>query len=358
VEHVLFVLNTVLLGLILVSLWAVLYHLVKQQGRLVLRTDMLENRLGFVNKAEMPNMHQGLAMGLAFPSVHLSDLAGKMIKLEDFHGKQVLLVHWAPNCGYCIRIAPELAALQIDLAKRNVQLVFASHGDAELNRKLAEEHGLKCPILRQDGDANSIEAFEHLGTPVAYLLNEEGRVAAPLAVGADRVIALVRKAVGVSSKGRRLPGERPLAESRIEREGLKAGTHAPSFRLPDIYGRTVSLEDYKGGRVLLIFSDPRCGPCEQLASHLSRPHRQRIGENVAVIMVGRGDPEENRRKAQEYGFDFPIVLQQKWEISKQYGIFATPVAFLIDEHGVIARKVAKGPDEIFGLIEGEELARR
>ena len=66
-------------------------------------------------------------------------------------------------------------------------------------------------------------------------------------------------------------------------------------------------------------------------------------------MVGRGEPEENRRKAEAFGVEFPVVLQPGWRLSKQYGIFATPVAFLIDEEGVIERDVARGPTEILEL---------
>jgi hypothetical protein len=68
-------------------------------------------------------------------------------------------------------------------------------------------------------------------------------------------------------------------------------------------------------------------------------------------MVGRGDVEENRLKAEQNGFEFPVLLQRKWELSKRYGIFATPVAFLIGEDGVIARDVAEGGDEILKLAK-------
>jgi peroxiredoxin len=66
-------------------------------------------------------------------------------------------------------------------------------------------------------------------------------------------------------------------------------------------------------------------------------------------MVSRGELEENRRKADEHDLRFPVVIQPRWKVSKQYGIFATPVAFLIDEEGVISRKVARGVDEILAL---------
>jgi len=68
-------------------------------------------------------------------------------------------------------------------------------------------------------------------------------------------------------------------------------------------------------------------------------------------MVGRGSAEENRRKAKESEIAFPIVLQDKWKLSKQYGIFATPVAFLIGEDGIILKDVAAGVDAITALAQ-------
>ena len=44
-----------------------------------------------------------------------------------------------------------------------------------------------------------------------------------------------------------------------------------------------------------------------------------------------------------------MLLQRRWEVSKEYGIFATPVGYLIDEEGVIAKDVAVGSDAILRL---------
>src|SRR6266481_8699071 len=65
-------------------------------------------------------------------------------------------------------------------------------------------------------------------------------------------------------------GNRSLARSRIKRDGLKAGTSAPSFRLPRLDGGELALEELRGKRVLLVFSDPHCGPCQVLALELER----------------------------------------------------------------------------------------
>ena len=141
---------------------------------------------------------------------------------------------------------------------------------------------------------------------------------------------------------------RPLTESRIERNGIKAGTIAPDFTLPDITGRTISLGKYYGHRVLLVFSDPRCGPCTQLAPHLVHCHR-RWKNRLAIVMVARGELAENQRKAEQFGFEFPVVMQERWKLSRQYGIFKTPAAFLISEEGRTLRPVAVGFDEIASL---------
>jgi peroxiredoxin len=67
-------------------------------------------------------------------------------------------------------------------------------------------------------------------------------------------------------------------------------------------------------------------------------------------MISKGEPKENRAKVKEHGLTFPVVLQQQWEISRRYAMFATPIAYLIDERGVIVNDVAVGVEAIFELI--------
>lgn len=334
-----------ILLLILLSVWFGFYQLFKQQGRILLRLDALEK----AGAGAQPVEPQGLGIGTEFPLFSFPDAAGNPVALEQFRGKRVLLVHWNPECGFCDLIAPDLARLQPELERRGVQLLLLAHGDAAVNRKLLEAHRLVCPLLLY-GDAKLPEPLVNLGTPSAYLLDREGRVEKPLAVGSEDVPALAQEIAQESSAKARLPGERPLAESRIERNGLKAGTRAPQFTLQTIYGRMVSLDEYLGRRVLLIFSDPHCGPCDEAARELARFHREH-GDDLSLLMIGRGELEENRKKAEQHGIDFPVVVQEKWRVSKDYGIFATPVAFLVDEEGVIVKDVAIGPEAILALAQ-------
>jgi peroxiredoxin len=164
-------------------------------------------------------------------------------------------------------------------------------------------------------------------------------------------------------------GNRSVARSKIKRDGLKAGTSAPDFRLPCLDGTERSLQDFHGQRVLLVFSDPHCGPCQTLAPHLEKFYRAAIwmnptpqpsprptgrGSATSVVMISRGEPKENRAKVKEHGLTFPVLLQQRWEVSRLYAMFATPMAYLIDEQCVILNDVAVGVEPIIKLMAEAE----
>jgi len=338
-------------ALVAITLGLVLFQVLKQQGRILHRLDELEL------KAAGASAPAELEIGTLVQDFQAPDLSGRNVSLSDFRDRRVLLIYWNPQCGFCDMLAAELAPLQTALKKNNTEVVLVTYGDVESNRKLAVEHGLDSTILLiESSPAKEFivnELFRHRGTPSAYLLDEQKRVIQALAVGMDDILRVAREAcdrhpaLGAVSKG----GHRPplQRESRIVRDGLKAGTPAPAFRLPDIHGGTVSLDQFRGRKLLLVFSDPQCGPCDQLAPELARLHRKHAGNGLDFVMVGRGDPEQNKKKAVQHRIEFPVLLQEKWKLSRQYGIFATPVAFLVGKDGVIARNVATGPDEIMTL---------
>jgi len=141
----------VLLGLLLVVLlsmaWSLL-HVLRQHGRLLLRLEALEARVGAgEGAAQAEHGPAGLLPATPFPPFRLPSLDNGEVALEQFRGERVLLVHWSPDCGYCRQIAPDLAGLQERLRKRKTELVLVSYGSPEANRTLVEEHGLTCRVL-------------------------------------------------------------------------------------------------------------------------------------------------------------------------------------------------------------------
>jgi len=358
-QETIVVIGLIFPALTLITLCFFLFQLFQQQGRILLRLDGLErNTAGLSHDSGAEPGPSGPAVGTPIEDFQLSDLTGKKVSLSDFRGRRVLLVYWSAECGFCDMLAADLARMHSQLQKKNTEVVLVSYGDAESNRKLAAEHGLNCTILLMQGEPAqkflADEVFKQCGTPSAYLLDEQGRASQALATGMDAVALLAREAAAhvQQDPGRaKKNGLRklPLTESRIEREGLKAGASAPDFSLPGIHGETISLEQFRGRKVLLVFTDPQCGPCDELAPELVQLHHKHGNNGLAVVMVGRGNAEQNKRKAKEHGIAFPVVLQERWKLSRQYGIFATPVAFLIGKDGVIMRNVAKGTHQIMTL---------
>ena len=67
-------------------------------------------------------------------------------------------------------------------------------------------------------------------------------------------------------------------------------------------------------------------------------------------MVSRGSRRSTGPRRRQHGLTFPIVLQKQWEISREYGKFATPIGYLVDAEGIIAKEVAIGVEPILSLL--------
>jgi hypothetical protein len=59
--------------------------------------------------------------------------------------------------------------------------------------------------------------------------------------------------------------------------------------------------------------------------------------------------EAARTLVSENELTFPVVLQRYWDISRQYGRMATPIAYLVDEQGMVVGEAAWGKQEILAL---------
>jgi peroxiredoxin len=257
-------------------------------------------------------------------------------------------------------MAADLAALPAEVNGQLALPVVVTTGDAEENRKLVERYGIRCLVLLQE-QMEVAGKYRAQGTPMGYRIDGAGRIASALAVGAEPLLRLATTRApeqikpdaatnGSASHGANV--DPSLARSRLNRSGLKAGALAPEFRLPRIDEGELSLADFRGGRVLLVFSDPNCGPCDELAPRLQEIHERR--PDLQVLVVSRRDTQANRAKAAQLGLTFPIVLQKQWEVSLKYAMFATPIGYLIDEQGILASDVAVGVGPILALA-GEGL---
>jgi peroxiredoxin len=341
--------------LLALSVWLG-YQLVLQNGRILVRLEAIEKRLGPQSQSK-PRDSGGLPLGSVAPDFELPGLAGARHKLSEFRGRNVLLVFFNPACGFCTKMAADLAALPLEASDQQALPIVVTTGDLEQNRKLVVQFGIRCLVLRQE-QMEVASQYCAQGTPMGYRIDAAGRIASGLAVGGEPLLNLAAapelyqlmpaaNANGAAAHGHE--SDPSLARSKLNRNGLKAGTAAPDFRLPRIDGGELSLAQFRGRRLLLVFSDPNCGPCDELAPGLQQIHAER--GDLQVLMISRRDAEATLAKTNHLGLSFPIVMQKQWEISLLYAKFATPIAYLVDEQGVLLSDVAIGIEPILALAK-------
>jgi peroxiredoxin len=191
-----------LVGAIVVALlvgetW-LLWQVLHQQGRLLLRIEDLEGRAPAPAPQHMTPQASlvGLPVGTQAPTLSLPGLYGEVITLDFLRasGKPVLLIFSDPGCGPCNALLPEVGRWQREYADR-VTLALISRGSIEANRTKASEHGITRILLQQDRETATV--YQAYGTPSAVLVRADGTIGSPLAQGAEAIRALVAQAIGL-----------------------------------------------------------------------------------------------------------------------------------------------------------------
>jgi peroxiredoxin len=182
---------TILIGtllpwlLIAVGSWLV-YQLARQNGRILLRLEAIERRLAPRSSAQQREA-AGLPFGSTAPDFELPDLTGVRRKLSEFRGKDLLLVFFNPKCGFCTKMAADLAALTPQGAPGRAVPIVVTTGDVGENRGLVDEFGIRCIVLVQK-EMEVASKYRAQGTPMGYRIDAEGRIASELAVGAEPLL--------------------------------------------------------------------------------------------------------------------------------------------------------------------------
>ena len=123
----------------------------------------------------------------------------------------------------------------------------------------------------------------------------------------------------------------------------------PPFKFPDLSGKTVALEDFRGQQVFLVNWNFECGFCDLIAPELARLQTSLERQNVRLMLLSDGDPGANRKQASEHGLKCSILLPKDNERPKPFENQGTPVAYLLDETGRVARPLASGADQVVEL---------
>jgi thioredoxin-related protein len=135
-----------------------------------------------------------LKKGDRVASLVLRDLAGGAMDLATLEGRRTLLLFWDPSCGFCQSALEDVKAWEANRPAEAPELLVISAGSPKVNR----EQGFKSRVLL-DAKFAAGNLFAAAGTPSAVMVNEQGRVASEVSVGAPEVLALARTSLGKSA---------------------------------------------------------------------------------------------------------------------------------------------------------------
>ena len=92
--------------------------------------------------------------------------------------------------------------------------------------------------------------------------------------------------------------------------------------------------------MVLIFSDPGCGPCNALLPEIGRWQREHATK-VVVALISRGTVEANRAKVTEDGLTH-VLLQKDREVAQAYQASGTPSAVLVRRMARLVVRLLRG----------------
>src|SRR6266581_4153578 len=77
-----------------------LYQLLRQNGRILRRVEMLERQVARPGRGSLPapGPSPGLPVGTLAPDFQLANLTGGRKRLSDWRGRRVLLIFFNPGC--------------------------------------------------------------------------------------------------------------------------------------------------------------------------------------------------------------------------------------------------------------------
>gem|GEM_PF-593511 len=135
-------------------------------------------------------------------------------------------------------------------------------------------------------------------------------------------------------------------------KGLEIGTLAPAFTLTDTLGVSVSLADFAGQNVLLVFSSTHCQACSEMYPELGKFSAAR--KDVQVLMISIGTVQEAQQVMQSQDFTFPVLPVPDWghPIVREYQVSSVPFFYVIDGKGQVAKSgIANTQEQVAALVK-------
>ena len=129
---------------------------------------------------------------------------------------------------------------------------------------------------------------------------------------------------------------------------LKAGDRAPDFSLSDQRGKTTTLKDFRGKRVVVYFypkaDTPGC-TTQSCAVRDAHPALKRL--KAAVVGISPDAPAKQKKFDEKHDLGFPLLADEDHKVARAWGVWGKKSmygkeymgivrsAFVVDEKGKV-----------------------
>lgn len=148
---------------------------------------------------------------------------------------------------------------------------------------------------------------------------------------------------------------------------LPLGSQARDFALPGIDGKTVSLKEFAGQPLLVVFMCNHCPFVIHIRDQFVQFAKEYQAKGLAIVAINSNDvtthpddsPQRMQEDARRYGYTFPYLYDESQEVARAYHAACTPDFFLFDrQHRLVYRGQFDDSRPQSGIpVTGEDLRR-
>ena len=135
---------------------------------------------------------------------------------------------------------------------------------------------------------------------------------------------------------------------------LKIGDKAPAINSIDENGDAITLEQFKGKKVVLYFYPKDMTPgCTMQSCNLRDNYQTLLDNGYVVLGCSADSPERHQKFIEKHDLPFSLISDESKEVLNAYGVWGTKkfmgrtydgihrTTFVIDENGIIEDIITK-----------------
>jgi len=122
----------------------------------------------------------------------------------------------------------------------------------------------------------------------------------------------------------------------------KIGDVAPDFTLPALDGQEITLGQFRGKNIFLLFWTQGCVFCQTRGiTMVNDIYRQGRQSGLIVLSINVAESKgEVAEFVRQKGLVYPVLMDKNASVSrKKYGVYVVPTLFIIGKNGMIKEKV-------------------